>query len=235
PLFILQYSRLPPHLPFPNYYILTQTEQHGSADQGPIVQMKRVVMAECGLRSGAVLSLVAAACLVGFDSETEFVLFAEKRVTYKDLNSLTALVYVDIAAAAYNLTRLVVMLVMRRCRSEPSKSNGETASFSMVVVSSWVGFILDQQVGVYVTFAATLAALQHSTLVITGENELQWLKWCNKFTRFCVQIGGGLFASFVASILMSFMSFVSAFHLFSLYSPNRFLLLKSSSSPPRAS
>ncbi|CAN1811348.1 CASP-like protein 2C1 [Linum perenne] len=106
--------------------------------------MKRVVMAECGLRSGAVLSLVVAACLVGFDSETEFVLFSEKRVTYKDLNSLTALVYVDIAAAAYNLTRLVVLLVTRRWRSETSKSNGETASFSMVVVSSWFGFILDQ-------------------------------------------------------------------------------------------
>ncbi|CAI0427781.1 unnamed protein product [Linum tenue] len=26
---------------------------------------------------------------------------------------------------------------------------------------------------------------------MTGQKELQWLKWCNKLTRFCVQIGGG--------------------------------------------
>ncbi|CAN1222820.1 CASP-like protein 2C1 [Linum grandiflorum] len=67
---------------------------------------------------------------------------------------------------------------------------------------------------------------------MTGESDMQWLKWCDKFTRFCVQIGGGLLSSFLSSILMSLLSFISAFRLFRLYSPNRFLRLKYSSSTP---
>ncbi|CAN0912434.1 CASP-like protein 2C1 [Linum grandiflorum] len=116
-----------------------------------------VVVVECGLRVGAVITLAVAASLVGFDSETEFVLFIDKRVTYKDLNSLTALVYVDIVAAAYNFTLLVLamLLMWSRRRSSVSKlttgvatsssSSSEVKLHSPMIISfSWLGFIFDQ-------------------------------------------------------------------------------------------
>ncbi|CAL1358497.1 unnamed protein product [Linum trigynum] len=189
-----------------------------------------MVVVECGLRVAAVAALVLAACLVGLDSQTKYILFLDKTVTYKNLNSLIALVYVDIAAAAYNLTRLVLTLLMAgRSYRRSASSSSETLLNAPIV--SWGGYVLDQ-VGVYVTFVVTLAALQHCTLVITGEKELQWMKWCNKFTRFCLQIGGGLFCNFLACILMALLSFVSGFHLFRLYSPTRFLRLKKMSTTP---
>ncbi|CAL1415107.1 unnamed protein product [Linum trigynum] len=192
--------------------------------------MKMVVVAECGLRVGTVVALVLAACLVGLDSQTKYILFLDKTVTYKNLNSLIALVYVDIAAAAYNLTRLVLTLLMGGYRRSRSPSS-ETSLNAPIV--SWGCYFLDQM-GVYVTFVATLAALQQCSLVMTGQKELQWLKWCNKFTRFCLQIGGGLFCSFIACILMALISFISGFHLFRLYSPTRFLRLKEITTPPPA-
>jgi uncharacterized protein (TIGR01569 family) len=83
-----------------------------------------------------------------------------------------------------------------------------------------------KQVAAYITFAANLAALEGSVLAVTGAKEFQWMKICNRFTRFCNQIGGALICGFVASLLMAVISSISAFILFRLYSPKRFLLFK---------
>ncbi|KAK6235902.1 hypothetical protein SCA6_011239 [Theobroma cacao] len=79
---------------------------------------------------------------------------------------------------------------------------------------------------VYVVFAGNFAAFEHALLVVTGEQNFQWMKWCNKYTRFCFQIGGSLLCGCVASLIMVFIASISAFNLFRLYSPKKFLLLK---------
>ncbi|KAL0453473.1 UNVERIFIED_CONTAM: CASP-like protein 2C1, partial [Sesamum latifolium] len=78
----------------------------------------------------------------------------------------------------------------------------------------------------YVVFAATTAGVQASALALTGEKSFQWMKLCNKYTRFCFQIGGALACGYIAAILMVITSSISAYALFRLYSPKHFLLLK---------
>ncbi|KAF6150589.1 hypothetical protein GIB67_013150 [Kingdonia uniflora] len=78
----------------------------------------------------------------------------------------------------------------------------------------------------YVSYATNLAAAQASILAITGSSQLQWMKLCNIYTRFCFQIGGGLLCGFLASLLMAVISSISAFNLFRFYSTKEFLVLK---------
>lgn len=73
------------------------------------------------------------------------------------------------------------------------------------------------QAAVYATFATTLAALQGSLVAVTGIHSLQWSKLCNIYTRFCVQVGGSLVCSSMASLAMALLSSVSAYRLFRLY------------------
>ncbi|KAH8482007.1 hypothetical protein Peur_068403 [Populus x canadensis] len=171
---------------------------------------------EAILRGIAILLLVSTACLVGLDSQTKFVIVYEKEVTYKDLHALVVLVYVDAVAAAYNLLQLC------RCSVSALSQGNFKGSYRYL---SWACFVLDQ-LAAYTTFAAHSAALQHSVLVITGAKVFQWMKWCNRFTRFCFQIGGALTCGYIASVLMVMISFISAFNLFRLYSPKHFLRLK---------
>lgn len=82
------------------------------------------------------------------------------------------------------------------------------------------------QVAAYVVFGASTAALQESALAITGEKSFQWMKLCNRFTRFCFQIGGALVCGYIAVVLMAITASLSAFSLFRIYSPKQFLVPK---------
>ncbi|XP_059461263.1 CASP-like protein 2C1 [Corylus avellana] len=168
------------------------------------------------LRLSALLFSVLTACLVGLDAQSKRVFFSEKKATFRDLDALVILVYVESGAACYNLLQL--------CKfSIPAWSRGNS-KMSFVYVA-WVFLLLDQ-LAAYITFAANSAALEAAFLAVTGANELQWMKLCNRFTRFCIQIGGALICGFLSSLLMAVISSISAFNLFRLYSPKRFLLFK---------
>ncbi|KAJ8750788.1 hypothetical protein K2173_015969 [Erythroxylum novogranatense] len=171
---------------------------------------------EAFLRLCSILLLVLTACLVGLDSQKKFIFYLEREVKYKYLKALIALVYVDSAVAVYNLLQLGKFLSF-----DPSKGNFK-GSYLFV---AWSCCLLDQ-LAVYVTFATATAALEHSVLVLQGAKVFQWMTWCSKFTGFCTQIGIGLFCGYAATILLAFISFISAFNLFRLYSPERFLLQK---------
>ncbi|OWM84343.1 hypothetical protein CDL15_Pgr027113 [Punica granatum] len=173
---------------------------------------------EALLRACAVLMLVLTACLVGMDTQTKAIVFTyKKKVTYKYLNALTAMVYIDVAAAAYSLLQL------SRCTiSVWSHKNLITYDQKNL---AWGFFLLDQVV-VYAVFAVNSAAAQAALLAVTGSKGLQWMKWCNRFTRFCIQIGGSLFCGYVTCFLLATVSFNSAFNLFRLYSPTQFMQLK---------
>ncbi|XWS52189.1 hypothetical protein CRYUN_Cryun11dG0045800 [Craigia yunnanensis] len=172
---------------------------------------------EAFLRLCAILSLVLTACLLGFDSQTKVIFYVEKKASFKDLRALIGLVYITSLTAAYNLLQLSCYSFSAWCKESSVESYRYLA---------WLRYVLDQ-VAVYVVFAGNLAAFEHSLLVVIGEKNFQWLKWCNKYTRFCFQIGGSLLCGCVASFIMLFIASISAFNLFRLYSPKKFLLLKS--------
>uniref|UniRef100_A0A2P2QQT4 CASP-like protein n=1 Tax=Rhizophora mucronata TaxID=61149 RepID=A0A2P2QQT4_RHIMU len=171
---------------------------------------------EASLRLCAILLLILSACLVGLDSQTKFMIYLRREVTYKSLKAFPVLVYVDSAAAAYNLLQL-----SRFSLSAFSKANYK-GPYSYL---AWGCYLLDQ-LAVYMTFGATTAATEHSILVVTGVEIFQWTAWCNKFTRFCLQIGGALLSGYLAFGVMVLLSFISAFNVFRLYSPKQFLRLK---------
>ncbi|XP_059287153.1 CASP-like protein 2C1 isoform X2 [Lycium ferocissimum] len=89
----------------------------------------------------------------------------------------------------------------------------------------WLFFFLDQVV-VYTVFAANTAAIQASAVALFGVKSLQWMKLCNKFPKFCIQIASALIVGYVAVLLLAVVSSISAYQLFRLYSPKHFLKLK---------
>ncbi|XP_050375265.1 CASP-like protein 2C1 [Argentina anserina] len=174
---------------------------------------------EAFLRLSSVFLLVLTAILVGVDHQTKFVFFIRRKASFDDVNALLVLVYVDAVVAGYNLLRLFGECSMSAGFIKESRKESN-------VKMAWISLLLDQ-VAVYVAFGANSAAFQASLLAITGVPDFQWMKLCDKYTRFCFQIGGALSCGYLACLLMIFISFISAFNLFRLYSPNKLFLLKS--------
>ncbi|KAK9931798.1 hypothetical protein M0R45_019062 [Rubus argutus] len=175
---------------------------------------------EAFLRLSSVLLLVLTALLIGLDHQTKFVFFAYRKASYDNVHALVVLVYVDAVVAGYNLLRL-----FGQCSSTPAawvKANPNGSNINL----AWLSLLLDQM-AVYVAFGANSAAFQASVLGITGIPDFQWMKLCNKYTKFCIQMGGALMCGYVACLLLISISFITAFNLFRQYSPKRFLLLKS--------
>ncbi|CAK9156819.1 unnamed protein product [Ilex paraguariensis] len=69
----------------------------------------------------------------------------------------------------------------------------------------------------YLTLAAVAAAAQSSVFAKLGEPELQWMKVCNMYAKFCNQVGEGIASALIVSLSMGVLSGVSAFSLFRLY------------------
>ncbi|KAK9275401.1 hypothetical protein L1049_022665 [Liquidambar formosana] len=181
------------------------------------MESRTMVKMEAFLRLCAMMLSILAACLVGLDSQTKLLFNTiERKATFRDLDALFVLVHVDSVVAGYNLLQLGRCFISARFEGSLKGS---------YLYLAWVCFLLDQ-IAVYVSFGANSAALQASVLAITGARSFQWMKLCNRYTRFCVQIGGALFCSYAASLFMAVISSISAFNLFRLYSPKQFLLLK---------
>ncbi|TYK10852.1 CASP-like protein 2C1 [Cucumis melo var. makuwa] len=83
-------------------------------------------------------------------------------------------------------------------------------------------------VAAYLTFASNTAGMEAAFLAVTGAHDFQWMKLCNRFHRFCYQVGGAFLCGYAAFFALLLISFISAFNLFRHYSPNHFLRLKSS-------
>lgn len=73
------------------------------------------------------------------------------------------------------------------------------------------------QVMAYITVAAVAAAAQSAMFAKLGQPELQWMKICDMYGKFCNQVGEGLASAFLASLSMVVLSCISAFSLFRLY------------------
>lgn len=69
--------------------------------------------------------------------------------------------------------------------------------------------------------AAIGAAAQSSVFAKFGEPELQWMKVCDMYGKFCNQVGEGIASSVIACASMVIVSGISAFSLFRLYGGNK--------------
>lgn len=75
------------------------------------------------------------------------------------------------------------------------------------------------QVMAYLSTAAVAAAAQSAAVAKLGQAELQWMKICDMYGKFCNQIGEGVASAVVMNLCMLLLSALSAFTLFRLYGP----------------
>ena len=73
----------------------------------------------------------------------------------------------------------------------------------------------------YVTVAALAAAAQSSVFAKLGQPELQWMKTCNMYEKFCNQVGEGIASTLFVCLSTVLVSCISAFNLFRLYGGNK--------------
>ncbi|MQL82942.1 hypothetical protein Taro_015426 [Colocasia esculenta] len=169
---------------------------------------KRVLQLEGLLRLLAVLLSATTACVVGFNTETKQVFFMWKKATVKDLSALWVLTIVASCAAGYEFIQFCKCLFDAWCSAGGCRKCGKSRA--------WACLLLDQGV-MYTMFGSTAAGAQASLIAVTGVHALQWMKACHIYTRFCEQIGGGLFCGLMASLAMCALSSISAYRLFSTH------------------
>lgn len=170
---------------------------------------RRIKITELVLRC-VILGLgVLAAVLVGTDSQVKEFFSFQKEAKFTDMKSLVFLVVANGLASGYSLIQgLRCIISMIRGRVLFSKP------------LAWAIFSGDQ-VMAYVTVVALAAAGQSGMIARVGQPELQWMKICNMYGKFCNQVGEGIASAFVASLSMVVMSCISAFSLFRLYGGNK--------------
>ncbi|XP_021717202.1 CASP-like protein XL3 [Chenopodium quinoa] len=182
------------------------------------IQINRMMKVEAILRLFALSTLLMAAIIMITDVQTKVYFGVLKmKVSYKLTVILKVSLYTYFIGAGYNLLQLV------RCLAFTDNNAGDKLSLSNHVLK-WSYFLLDQVVA-YVVFAIMCASTQIAFLALFGSHDLEWMKLCSKYVRFCVQIGGSIACGGVASILLAAISGISTFNLFRWYSPN-FLCLK---------
>ncbi|KAJ0960884.1 hypothetical protein J5N97_001234 [Dioscorea zingiberensis] len=166
---------------------------------------RKVRMAELALR-GVICGLgLLSALLVATDSQVRNIFSVEKKARFTDMKALVFLVVVNGMAAGYSLIQgfRCVISMMR-------------GSVLLSKPLAWAIFSCDQ-VMAYVLLAAVAAAAQTAVLGEFGQTELQWMKICNLYGKFCNQIGEGLVSAFLVGLSMECLSCISAFNLFRLY------------------
>lgn len=77
------------------------------------------------------------------------------------------------------------------------------------------------QLVAYLMLSATAASAQAAVLAKFGQTELQWLKVCNMFGKFCNQIGEGIASALLVYFGLAAVAAISAFSLFRLYNSGK--------------
>ncbi|KAG4929166.1 hypothetical protein AAZX31_17G007100 [Glycine max] len=170
---------------------------------------RRVRITELVLRCVSLGLGVVAIVLVVTDSQVKEFFSFQKKAKFTDMKALVFLVVANGLTVGYSLIQGL------RCVVSMVRGN---VLFSKPL--AWLIFSGDQ-VMAYVTVAAVAAALQSGVLGRTGQAELQWMKVCNMYGKFCNQMGEGIASAFVVSLSMVVLSCISAFSLFRLYGTNK--------------
>ncbi|KNA20609.1 hypothetical protein SOVF_050790 [Spinacia oleracea] len=181
---------------------------HGSCTAKVAIE-RRVKIAEMVLRV-LILGLgVVAAALIGFDSEVKVIFSITKKATFTDMKSLVFLVVANGIVAAYSMLQLV------RCILGMIRGS---VLFSKPL--AWLIFSGDQ-VMAYLILAAVATTAESSVIGKFGQTELQWMKTCGFYEKFCNQIAQGIASSVVVSLCTVILSCISAYSLFRLYGGNK--------------
>ncbi|CAN6915830.1 unnamed protein product, partial [Brassica oleracea] len=160
------------------------------------------LLLRCSVTALAFLGLI----LIVTDTQVKKIFTIEKRAKYTNMKSLVFLVVANGIAAVYSLLQSV------RCVMGSMKGS---VLFSKSL--AWAIFSGDQQAMAYMSVAAIAAASESGVIGIRGEEELQWMKVCNMFGKFCNRGAGGVASAMLASFAMVLVSCISAFSLFRLY------------------
>lgn len=170
---------------------------------------RKVRIAELVLRCLICGFGVLAAVLIGSDTQTKEIFSIRKIAKFTDMKALVFLVVASGLAAAYSLVQ-VLRCVVSMVR--------ESVLFHKPL--AWAIFSGDQLMA-YLMLAAVAAAAQSSVFAKFGEPELQWMKICTIYGKFCNQVGEGVASAVFASISMVLLSGISGFSLFRLYGGNK--------------
>lgn len=152
---------------------------------------------------------VIAAALVGTDTQVKEIFTIQKKAKFTDMKALVFLVIANGIIAAYSLVQVL------RCVVSMVRGN---VLFSKPI--AWIIFSGDQ-VMAYVSVAAVGAAAQSAVFAKLGQSELQWMKICNMYDKFCNQVGEGIASALLVSLSTVVLSCISAFNLFRLYGGNK--------------
>ncbi|XP_059317732.1 CASP-like protein 2B1 [Lycium ferocissimum] len=169
---------------------------------------KRVRIAELILRCLICGLAVVGAILIATDSQVKVIFTIKKEAKFTDMKVLVFLVIANALAAAYSLIQ-VIRCILSMIRG--------SVLFNKPL--AWAIFSGDQLMA-YLILAAVAAALQSAVISKLGQPELQWMKVCNLYGKFCNQVGEGIASSLIVSLSMILLSGISAFSLFRLYGNN---------------
>ncbi|KAI3680442.1 hypothetical protein L6452_35213 [Arctium lappa] len=170
---------------------------------------RRVRLAELILRTVICGLALLAAVLVATDTQVKEIFTIQKKAKFTDMKSLVFLVVVNGIAAAYSFVQILRCVV--------SMVRG---SLLFNKPLAWLIFSGDQLM-TYMTVAAIGAAAQSAVFAKFGEPELQWMKICDMYGKFCNQVGEGIASSVFVCASMVIVSGISAFSLFRLYGGNK--------------
>lgn len=170
---------------------------------------RRVRLAELVLRCVICCLGVLAAVLVGTDTQVKEIFSIQKKARFTDMKALVFLVAANGIAAAYSLVQGV------RCVVGMVKGS---VLFSKPL--AWAIFSGDQMMA-YLTVSAVAAAAQSSVFAKLGQPDLQWMKVCTMYGKFCNQVGEGIASALLVSVSMVVLSCISSFSLFRLYGGNK--------------
>ncbi|XP_010505095.1 PREDICTED: CASP-like protein 2B2 [Camelina sativa] len=166
---------------------------------------RKVRVAELILRCSVFALALLAAILIVTDVQVKEIFMIKKEAKFTNMKALVFMVVVNGIAAGYSLLQAV------RCVVGLMKGN--------VLLSkplAWTIFSGDQVVA-YLCVAGTAAAAQSAAFAKLGVPELQWMKVCDMYGKFCNQVGEGIASSLFACVGMVLVSCISAFGVFRLY------------------
>ncbi|KAL0328724.1 UNVERIFIED_CONTAM: CASP-like protein 2B1 [Sesamum calycinum] len=170
---------------------------------------RRVRVAELVLRSVISGLAILSALLIGTDTQVKEIFSIQKKAKFTDMKALVFLVIANGLAAAYSLVQLL------RCILSMIRGS---VLFNKPL--AWAIFSGDQVMS-YLMLAAVAAAAQSAALAKLGQPELQWMKICDMYAKFCNQVGEGIASSLFVSLSFAVVSAISAFSLFRLYGENK--------------
>ncbi|KAL2253342.1 UNVERIFIED_CONTAM: CASP-like protein 2B1 [Sesamum indicum] len=170
---------------------------------------RRVRVAELVLRGFISGLAILSALLIGTDTQVKEIFSIQKKAKFTDMKALVFLVIANGLAAAYSLVQLL------RCILSMIRGS---VLFNKPL--AWAIFSGDQ-VMAYLMLAAVAAAAQSAALAKLGQPELQWMKICDMYAKFCNQVGEGIASALFVSLSFVVVSAISAFSLFRLYGENK--------------